>query len=95
MDSFFTWQVLATRAGAALATGVITQLIKEVGFLKKVPTRLLSFLIALILLIGAAFFTGVPTLSSLLLTLPNAAVVALAAQGGYTLVSEGVKSNKQ
>ena len=34
MSEFFTWQTLATYAGATSATAVFTQLFKGVGFIK-------------------------------------------------------------
>ena len=41
-NEFFTWAVLLTYAGATLATSLVTQLIKRVGFFDKIPTRLTS-----------------------------------------------------
>ena len=57
-NEFFTWAVLLTYAGATLATSLVTQLIKGVGFIDKIPTRLTSYVIALVVLIAATFFTG-------------------------------------
>ena len=42
-NEFFTWAVLLTYAGATLATSLVTQLIKGVGFIDKIPTRLTSY----------------------------------------------------
>ena len=42
MNEFFTWAVLLTYAGATLATSLITQLIKGLGFIDKIPTRITS-----------------------------------------------------
>ena len=62
MNEFFTWTTLATYAGATLATSLITQLIKGLGFIDKIPTRITSYAIALVVLIAATFFTGGLTL---------------------------------
>ena len=47
-NEFFTWAVLLTYAWATLATSLVTQLIKGVGFIDKIPTRLTSYVIALV-----------------------------------------------
>ena len=57
-NEFFTWAVLLTYAGATLATSLVTQLIKGVGFIDKIPTRLTSYIIALVVLVAATFFTS-------------------------------------
>ena len=87
MQEFFTWTMLATYAGATLATTLITQLIKGVSFLKDVPTRVTAYAVALVVLVVATIFAGEVTVSSIGLCVVNAVVVALAANGGYDAVS--------
>lgn len=87
MQEFFTWTMLATYAGATLATTLITQLIKGVSFLKDVPTRVTAYAVALVVLVVATIFAGEVTVSSITLCVVNAVVVALAANGGYDAVS--------
>ena len=87
MNEFFTWTMLATYAGATLATTLITQIIKGVGFIDRIPTRVVAYAIALIVLVVATVFTGEVTVSSIALCVVNAVVVALAANGGYDAVS--------
>ena len=87
MNEFFTWTMLATYAGATLATTLITQLIKGIGFIDRIPTRLVAYAIALIVLVVATVFTGEVTVSSIALCVVNAVVVSLAANGGYDAVS--------
>lgn len=83
--NFFDWTTLATFAGATAIVAIITQLIKEVGFIKKIPTQLLSYIIALIVLYPAFYFTGQLNVSTAVLILFNGIVVSLAANGGYEL----------
>ena len=87
MNAFFTWTTLATYAGATLATSLITQLIKGLGFIDKIPTRITSYAIALVVLIAATFFTGGLTLEAGALCVINAVVVSLAANGAYDAVA--------
>lgn len=87
MNEFFTWTTLATYAGATLATSLITQLIKGLGFIDKIPTRITSYAIALVVLVAATFFTGGLTLEAGALCVINAVVVSLAANGAYDAVA--------
>jgi len=82
MDDFFSWALLATYAGATIATGLITQWLK--GIFAKLPTQILSYFIALIILLLATFFTGQLTWEAGALAVVNAVVVSLAANGGYS-----------
>ena len=87
MQEFFTWTMLATYAGASLATTLITQLIKGIGFIDRIPMRLTAYAVALVVLVVATIFAGEVTVSSIALCVVNAVVVALAANGGYDAVS--------
>lgn len=83
MEEFFTWSALATYAGATLATTFFTQLLKGVSFIDKIPTRLFSYFVALIILLGATLFTGGLTWGTGALCAINAAVVSLASNGTF------------
>ncbi len=85
MNEFFTWQMLATEGGATIATALLTQLLK--GALKSIPTRLLSYLIALVIMLAANFFLGILNISNTFLLAINAVVVSLASNGGYDALS--------
>ena len=77
MNEFFTWTTLATYAGATAAVGLITQLFKGVGFIDKIPTRITSYAIALVVL----------------LCVINAVVVSLAANGAYDALAGAPKKH--
>ena len=81
-----TWEQLATIGGAALATMLIVQLLKlPMDKVWKIPTRIIVFVIAFIVLILATYFTQGLTWNTALLTVINAVIVALTAMGGYEL----------
>ena len=81
-----SWDQLATIGGAAMATMLIVQLLKlPLDKVWKVPTRIIVFVIALIILILATYFTQGLSWSTALLTVINAVIVALTAMGGYEL----------
>ena len=82
----FTWEYLATIAGATAATLLIVQLLKlPLDKLWKIPTRIWVYLIALILMLLATVFTTGLSVETALLTAVNAVIVALAAMGAYDL----------
>jgi hypothetical protein len=87
MNDFFTWTMLATYAGATLATTLITQLLKGIP----VSTRILAYVVALVVLVIANFFTGGLTVESGVLCLINAGVVSLASNGAFDAVATGIK----
>lgn len=81
--TFFDWSYLATFAGCLLAVGIFTELLKDIGFIKKIPTQIFSWVLALIVLILAQVFTTGITPETAILAVVNSAVVSLAANGGY------------
>ena len=83
MNEFFTWATLGTYAGCVLATSLITQMVKDWGVLKTIHTRIVSYVIALIVLLAANAISGALDLPTAGLCVINAVVVALAANGGY------------
>ena len=88
LDNFLTWEFLATYAGATAATSVIVEFAKKV--LDKyfnIPTQLVSYLVALVILLLAQVFTSGLTISNIILTLINAILVSLASNGAY----DGIK----
>ena len=48
-NSFLSWDILATFAGVAACTGLLTQMLKSVT--AKLPTQWLSYIIAVVLLL--------------------------------------------
>lgn len=83
MNDFFTWNLLGTYSGAILAATLITQFVKGVGFIDRIPTRFVSWIVAVIVLILAQLFTATLSWSSAIMTLLNAVVVSLASNGTY------------
>jgi len=90
---FFTWASLLTYAGAVLMTSLVTQLLKGISAIEKIPTRLFAYIVALIILLAATFFTGAFTLESAALCMVNAVVVALASSGAFDAIQQ-IKSNQ-
>jgi hypothetical protein len=91
-----TWEQLATIGGAAMATMLIVQLLKlPLDKVWKIPTRIIVFLIAAIVLTLATYFTNGLTWNTALLTVINAVIVALTAMGGYELTFKKLEEKKK
>lgn len=95
MNDFFTWELLASYSGAILAVTIITQFVKGIGFIDRIPTRFVSYVIAVVILILAQAFTGVLTVAAAALTLINAVVVSLAANGTYDLFYDALHNDTE
>ena len=82
----FSWEQLATIAGASMATMLIVQLLKlPLDKVWKIPTRIIVFIVAAIVMLLATYFTQGLTWDTAILTLLNAVIAALTAMGGYEL----------
>ena len=90
-----TWEQLATISGAAMATLLIVQLLKlPLDKVWKIPTRIVVFFIAFVVLILATYFTQGLTWNTALLTVINAVIVALTAMGAYELTFAKLEKKK-
>ncbi|MCH5278579.1 MAG: hypothetical protein J1E60_02190 [Christensenellaceae bacterium] len=87
MQEFFTWNALLTCSGATLATTMLTQFLKELGFIKKIPTRIFSYVVAVVLMLLAMLFEDAFSLENVAIALINATVVALASNGAFDAVN--------
>ena len=91
-----TWEQLATIGGAAMATMLIVQLLKlPLDKVWKIPTRIIVFVIAFIVLGLATYFTQGLTWNTALLTVINAVIVALTAMGGYELTFKKIEDHQK
>ena len=88
----FTWEQLATIAGATLATLLIVQLLKlPLDKVWKIPTRIIAYVIALIVMLLATHFTIGLNWSNVGLAAINAVIVALAAMGAYEVTFKRIE----
>ena len=90
MTGYFTWQTLLTYSGSTLATTLITQFLKGLKPFSLLPTRVLSYFIALTIMVAAELATAGFYWSDIVIAVINAVVVALASNGAF----DAVKSKK-
>lgn len=84
MDELFTWGHLITLGGASIATCLTTHLIKDI--FNQIPTQILSYLVALVVLVLATLFTSGFNLPALVICIFNAVVVAGTASNTVSFV---------
>lgn len=89
-SEFFTLDMLVTFTGAVLAVGVVTEMFKKIGIFLTLPTQLVSYIAALVILVGGNLALGTFTWAGLFLIFLNAAVISLVSNGGYDLVNKVV-----
>lgn len=92
----FSWEQLATIAGATVATLLIVQLLKlPMDKVWKIPTRIIAYVIALVIMVLATHFTQGLNWSNFGLAALNAVIVALAAMGSYELTFHKLENMAQ
>lgn len=96
MDSiseFLTWEGLATFSGSVAIVGIIVQFTKKLfDKIVKIPTKFYTYIISVIILILADYFTGKFSMSYITLDLFDAVLVSLAANGTYHLFDTSKKT---
>ena len=88
-ERFLTWGDLVTYGGAVMAVLIITEFTKDLPGIRRIPTRLWAYLVALTLLVlGTVFTADAIRARDILLCLVNGVLVAMAAVGSYHAVQE-------
>lgn len=97
MDNFITVDYLSTFVGMVAVIVLITQFTKDLvdKVAKWLPTKYLVFLYSLIVLIGTQLMTNTFDKSKLFLTVINAMLLTMTAQGGYEWVFKPIEQKNQ
>ena len=83
MDKFFTYEMLMTYATCVTAVFGTTQFIKEIPGIKKIPTKYVSFLVAIIIVILSNIATGQFKVSNILLYILSSVFISMNSNGIY------------
>ncbi len=86
MNELLSWASLSSLTGATAATAVITEELKELPFIKRIPSRLLSVIIAVLIMELSLIFTDGVSISGVILQLFNGVFVSLSANGTYDMM---------
>lgn len=95
MSEFLTWDYLLTFGGCVAGTALLTQFLKKTPVLEKLGAQLVSYIIALVILIIAQVATGTIGWQLVALDIFNAAVVSFASNGVYDATSTIVAAVKK
>ncbi|MBR5871683.1 MAG: hypothetical protein IKZ09_11675 [Clostridia bacterium] len=82
-EAFLTWEMLGSYSGTLGMVLILTQLTKGLPVIRRIPTQLYCYLIALVVMMVTAVFGGGAQASDFVLMFFNAAIVALSANGSY------------
>lgn len=93
IQDYFSWSSLMTCSGATLVTTLLTQFFKDFKPFKGIPTRLFSYIIAVIVMVLAMVFGGDFSIENAAISLVNAVIVALASNGAFDAVSGNQEVN--
>lgn len=85
-NTFFTWNMLGTLAGASAATGLITAFL-DMFFNKgkRIPTQIIAYCTAFAILLLSLVFTGKFSANTSVLCIFNALVVSSATSGTISI----------
>ena len=98
MNEFVTWAALGTYAGCAMMVALITQFVKQLKFMENVNSQLISYVVAVLLLLGSLCFSHsgeVVNPETVILCFVNAIIVALGSNGIYDGVTTGLEKTKK
>ena len=94
-EQFLTWEMLGSYSGTLGMVLILTQLTKELPVIRKLPTQLYSYLVALVIMAVTAVFGGRTAVSDFVLLFFNAAVIALSANGGYDALARAIQEKTE
>ncbi len=86
MNGFFDGEMLLTYSGVTLAVTLVTEFLKGIRWLDRIPTRIVSYAVALAIMLAGTAITHSFEWGQIVLIPVNAVVVALAANGSYDAI---------
>ena len=95
MDKFFTYEMLMTYATCVTAVFGVTQFIKEIPGIKKIPTKYVSFLVAIIIVILSNIATGQFKVSNILLYILSSVFISMNSNGIYDFDTKSKEGKKE
>ncbi|TDA65765.1 MAG: hypothetical protein D9V47_12400 [Clostridia bacterium] len=90
MSDLFTYASLGTLTGAVTATVLVVEFLKELGPLKRLPTRWLALAVAEGIVVVTSLATGNFAAANLPLYFLNGLLVAASAIGGWQVIHDNL-----
>lgn len=95
MDKFFTYEILLTYATCVTAVFGTTQFIKDLPIIKKIPTKYVSFFVALIIVVITNLAVKEFKVSNILLYILSSVFISMNANGIYDFDTNNKIENKE
>ena len=86
MNEFMTWEYQLTFAGCVAGTAILTEFIKKIPGIAKVPTQFVSYVIAFAIMVVGQLAIDTLTWQKVALDAVNAAVVSLSSNGVFDAI---------
>lgn len=93
-EDFLTINYVQTFLGTVVVTMLAVQFLKELPIIKKIPTKYLTFFIALINIVVCSMLTNTFTVGGLYLIFINAMLITFTCTGGYDFTIKNIKINQ-
>ena len=85
MDNFITYDYLATFAGLTTSTFIVVNFLKELKFVKKIPTQYFSAIVSFVLLLITTLVSGKFDPANLPLIIINSILISCSSNGVYDI----------
>lgn len=92
MTEFMTWEFIGTFVGFAAAVALMTEFFKVFKFLERMPTQIVSFAIAIVIMVVYKLATNDFRGVDIVLYILNSAGASLTANGAYDAVKRIVEA---
>lgn len=83
MESFLTWEYVASFMGIVFCTSMVVEFLKELPYIKQIPTKYFTAIVSFALILFASIFLGNFRLVDLPLMMLNAILVTFTTSGQY------------
>lgn len=95
MNNFFTYEMLLTYATCVTAVFGTTQFIKDLPLIKKIPTKYVSFFVALIIVVITNLAVKEFKVSNILLYILSSVFISMNANGIYDFDTKNKIENRE
>lgn len=93
-EDFLTLNYVSTFLGTVVVTMLAVQFLKELPGMKRIPTKYLTFIVALINILTCSILSGTFNMASLYLIFINAMLITFTCTGGYDFTVKNIKINQ-
>lgn len=83
MDTFLTWEYVATFAGVVFATNLFVNFTKELPYIKNISTKYYTSIVAFILILLSSLTLSTFNIKDIPLVVLNSILVTFTATGGF------------